>query len=342
MTGSKTAVVLFNLGGPDSPEAIRPFLRNLFSDKRIITAPTPFRQCIAWVISTTRAPKVKPLYAHMGGASPILPNTQAQAQALEILLNSPAHTSPNTYKCFIAMRYWHPFTEETAKAVQAYQPDKIVLLPLYPQFSTTTTESSFVEWERVIKKINLTTPTNRINSYPAQPGFIAAEEALLKPVLEQALAEHPQSVPRLLFSAHGLPKKIITQKGDPYALQVEQTVKAIVASLDKPDLDWRVTYQSRVGPVEWLQPYTDEEIRRAGAEGKPVILVPIAFVSEHIETLVELDIENRHLAEASGCPGYYRVPTVSTHPLFIEGLAQEIRSASSDVPSSLPTRLPRA
>lgn len=347
--GQKIAIVLFNLGGPDTPEAIRPFLQNLFSDKRIITAPAPLRWLLARVISTTRAPKVKPLYAEMGGASPILANTRAQAQALEVLLNRESGTGNLEYKTFIAMRYWHPFAAETIKEVQAYAPDRIVLLPLYPQFSTTTTESSVVEWQGLAQKAGLKAPTTVVGCYPVAPEWIAAEAALVRPIIEQAQREHPGNPPRVLFSAHGLPQKIIDQKGDPYVWQVQQTAQAIAHKLQELcagvteqgdarsegeskarggiPLDYKVTYQSRVGPVEWVKPYTDEEIRKAGAEGKPLVIVPIAFVSEHIETLVELDIENRHLAETSGCPGYYRVPTVSTHPQFIAALAQEVRQA---------------
>jgi ferrochelatase len=330
----KIAVVLFNLGGPDTPEAIRPFLQNLFSDKRIITAPAPIRWFLARLISTTRAPKVKPLYAEMGGASPILPNTLAQAEALEALLNRESGIENREYKAFLAMRYWHPFASETIEAVKAYGADQLVLLPLYPQFSTTTTESSVVEWNALAQKQGLTVPTSTIGCYFTAPEWIEAEAALLKPLIEQSLHEHPNTPPRIFFSAHGLPQKIIDQKGDPYVWQIQQTAKAIVKKLDMTNLDWLVTYQSRVGPVEWVKPYTDVEIRKAGAEGKPIILAPIAFVSEHIETLVELDVENKHLAMESGCIGYYRAPTVSTHPLFISALAHLVRDAAAHPPKT--------
>ncbi len=335
----KIAVVLFNLGGPDSPEAIRPFLRNLFSDRRIIDLPAPLRHLVAWLISTRRAPKVKPLYALMGGASPILPNTQAQARAVEEALNHPsappgANPTQNHYKTFIAMRYWHPFASETIEAIKAYEADQIILLPLYPQFSTTTTESSLEEWNRLAAGLNI--PTRIICCYPSAAPFIHAEVQLLKPLLDKALHDHPGNPPLVIFSAHGLPRKIIDNKGDPYAWQVEQTATAIAQACglvrdttikEAKTPTYKVTYQSRVGPVEWLKPYTDETISEAGAAKRPIVIAPIAFVSEHIETLVELDIENRHLAEDSGCPGYYRVPTVSTHPDFIGALAEEVRNA---------------
>lgn len=327
----KIAVVLFNLGGPDTPEAIRPFLRNLFMDKRIITAPAPIRWFLSWLISTTRAPKVKPLYAEMGGASPILPNTLAQANALTHLLNQESGIKNLEYKCFIAMRYWHPFTSETIEAVKAYGANEVVLLPLYPQFSTTTTESSVVEWQKEARKVGLNLPARIVGCYPTAPAWVAAEAALIAPFIARAQQEHPTQTPLILFSAHGLPQKIIDQKGDPYVWQIEQTAKAVVERLNLEsgleNLEWLITYQSRVGPVEWVKPYTDAEIRKAGAAGRVIILVPIAFVSEHIETLVELDVENKHLAKEAGCAGYYRVPTVSTHPLFIEALAAEVRQA---------------
>lgn len=306
MTAAKTAVVLFNLGGPDSVKTIRPFLYNLFADKRIITLPTPLRQMVALLISTTRSPKVKPLYAMMGGSSPILPNTQAQADALQKILG-------DNYRIFIAMRYAKPRATEVIKQVREYAPEKVILLPLYPQFSTTTTESSLAEWN----KFGLNIPTETICCYPEQEGFIAA--------MAEMIAPHLKPNQRILFSAHGLPQKII-DKGDPYVSQVEKTAAAIVKKLGIPDLDWRVSYQSRVGPVEWVKPYTDAEIRQAGAEKKHLLLVPIAFVSEHIETLVELDVENKHLAKISGCLSYARVPTVSVHPKFIAGLKELVLS----------------
>jgi ferrochelatase len=322
----KTAVVLFNLGGPDTPEAIAPFLYNLFADKRIIGLPAGLRHMVAKLISTTRAPKVKPLYAEMGGASPILKNTQAQAEALQSLLNE--------QRVFICMRYWNPRAAEVVKQVQAYAPDNIILLPLYPQFSTTTSESSFVEWDTEAQKAGLNIPTERVCCYPHQSGFIDAMVELIHRSCSGLLSSGTEeggllaantSDLRILFSAHGLPKKIIDKKGDPYVSQVEMTAKAIVEKLGIPNLDWKVTYQSRVGPVEWVKPYTDVEIRNAGAEKKNLVLVPIAFVSEHIETLVELDVENKNLALESGCVSYTRIPTVSTHPKFIAGLAELVR-----------------
>ncbi len=317
----KTAVVLFNLGGPDRLEAVRPFLFNLFDDPAIITAPRPLRWLLAQWISRRRAPVARKIYAELGGGSPLLPNTQAQAKALETALN--AENGAAGFRVFIAMRYWHPMSDETARAVKAYDPERVLLLPLYPQFSTTTTGSSVVDWTRAAAAAGLTAPTRSLCCYPTQPGFIAEIAGLLRAALAEMEAG---ASPRVLFSAHGLPKKFI-DRGDPYQWQIEQTAAAVVAALGEAALDWQICYQSRVGPLEWIGPSTDTEIARAGAEGKPVIAVPIAFVSEHAETLVELDIEYRRLAEEAGVPRYTRVATVRSGAAFIEGLAELVRAA---------------
>ncbi|PKU21768.1 ferrochelatase [Telmatospirillum siberiense] len=314
----KLAVVLFNLGGPDSPEAIRPFLFNLFNDPAIIGAPAPIRRALAWLISTRRESVAKGIYAHLGGRSPLLELTRDQASAIEARLG-------DHVRVFIAMRYWTPFTDEAVSAVKAWNPDRIVLLPLYPQFSTTTTASSVKEWGKAAAKAGLVKPTTGICCYPTQEKMIRAQAALLEEALQKA-----GTGARVLFSAHGLPKKVI-ERGDPYQSQVEMTARAIVTALGRSDLDWLVSYQSRVGPMEWIGPATDAEIRRAGAEGKALVVQPVAFVSEHSETLVELDIEYAHLAKEAGVPLYVRVPALGSHPLFIEGLADLIgKTASSE------------
>jgi len=317
---AKIAVVLFNLGGPDRSEAVRPFLFNLFNDRAIIGAPQPLRWMLAKFISGRRAPVAREIYSNLGGGSPLLPNTEAQARALEEALGDLGEA-----RVFIAMRYWHPLTEETVAAVAAYGPDRVVLLPLYPQYSTTTSGSSIDLWQRTAAKAGLTAPATAVCCYPAEPGFVAAAAELLRPALAEASAV---GKPRLLFSAHGLPKKIVA-RGDPYQWQVEQSAAAVVESLGQADLDWSVCYQSRVGPLEWIGPSTDDEIARAGRDGVPLVLLPIAFVSEHSETLVELDIEYRHLAEQAGVPLYLRVATVGTGAGFIEGLAGLVRDSLS-------------
>lgn len=308
----KVAIVLFNLGGPDRPEAIQPFLQNLFSDPAIIGAPGPIRWILARWISRKRAPIAKEIYKHLGGKSPLLGLTEDQARALE----ADCQNSGDTYKAFIAMRYWHPMGDETAEAVKEFAPDKIVLLPLYPQFSTTTTGSSIDDWKRAAAKAGLNAPTAAICCYPDEPGFIDAMANATREAIEEA---SKTGKPRVLFSAHGLPKKIV-DGGDPYPGHVEQTAKAIADQLDVEGLDWVVCYQSRVGPLEWIGPATEDEIARAGRDEVPIVMVPIAFVSEHSETLVELDIEYKELAEAAGAPSYTRVSTVCSAPSFIQGL----------------------
>lgn len=309
----KIAIVLFNLGGPDSLEAVQPFLHNLFRDPAIIGLPAIMRLPLACLISSRRAPTARAIYAQMGGKSPILPNTQAQAHALEALLSN------NDYniKTFICMRYWHPMSDEVARQVQNYQPDQIILLPLYPHYSTTTTASSLADWRRASKKIGLSVHSQAVNCYPLQEKLVAAQAQQIRDALRQT--QNLKNT-RLLFSAHGLPEKII-QKGDPYQWQIEQNTQAIMRLLNTPELDWVNCYQSRVGPLKWIGPSTEDEIHRAGAEGKEVVLMPIAFVSEHSETLVELDIEYKELAHKAGVVNYVRVPTLSADPLFIEALA---------------------
>ncbi len=313
---SKTAVVLFNLGGPDRPEAVQPFLFNLFYDPAIIGAPKPIRWLLAMFISSRRAPVAREIYTHLGGSSPLLANTQAQAEALEAALGDLGEV-----RVFIAMRYWHPMTEETVSAVAAFGPEQVVLLPLYPQFSVTTTGSSIAAWQRSAVAAGLEARTTAVCCFPNDPGFVAEVAERIRPALREAAGV---GKPRLLFSAHGLPKKIV-ERGDPYQWQVEQSAAAVVEALAEDDLDWLVCYQSRVGPMEWIGPSTDAEILRAGRDQVPIVLAPIAFVSEHSETLVELDIEYRTLALENNVLAYLRVETVGIGANFIDGLAQLVR-----------------
>jgi ferrochelatase len=315
---TKCAVVLFNLGGPDAPAAVRPFLFNLFNDPAIIRLPQPLRHLVARLLSGRRAKVASEIYDRLGGGSPLLANTQAQAVALETALGA------RQTRVFVAMRYWHPLSSETARAVREFAPDRVVLLPLYPQFSTTTTGSSCVDWARAARAAGLDAPTVTLCCYPTEPGFIAAMTELIEPALASA---KQAGRPRLLFSAHGLPKKVV-ERGDPYQWQVEQTASAVVRALGIQDLDWGIGYQSRVGPLEWIGPYTDAEIERAGRDRVPLVVAPIAFVSEHSETLVELDIDYRARAERHGVPLYLRVPAVATHPAFIGGLAAMVEAAA--------------
>jgi ferrochelatase len=228
-------------------------------------------------------------------------------------------------KVFIAMRYWHPLTEETVAAVKRFAPDEVILLPLYPQFSTTTTESSDRVWRVAAKRQGLTASQKLICCYPTEPGFIAGVAKVTAAAIARAKAKTKAPI-FVIFSAHGLPKKIV-DRGDPYVAQVSATVHAVVDRLGLAAPEWMVAFQSRVGPLEWVGPPTDHSIEEAAAAGKAVIVVPIAFVSEHSETLVELDIEYRHLAEKRGAAAYERAPTVSEEPDFIAGLGQLVRTA---------------
>lgn len=307
----RLAVVLFNLGGPDGPDAVRPFLFNLFNDPAIIGLPGPARTPLAALISTTRAKAARANYAIMGGGSPLLPETQAQATALEAAL---AEALPGVEaRCFIAMRYWRPFIAEAAKAVAEYRPDEIVLLPLYPQFSTTTSASSLKLWNETYKGPGR---SRTVCCYPEAEGFVQGYADSILRTWEDA----GRPPVRLLLSAHGLPEKVI-KAGDPYQAQVEATAEAIVARLPG-EWDWQVCYQSRVGPLKWIGPPTEEVIREAGAEGRGLLVAPIAFVSEHVETLVELDHEYAEVAREAGCPVYLRAPAVGIAQGFILDLAR--------------------
>jgi ferrochelatase len=313
----KTAIIFFNLGGPDGPEAVQPFLFNLFSDPAIIRLPQPMRYLIAKLISTRRAPIARGIYAKMGGGSPILKNTQDQASALDQVLN----IGNEITKTFIAMRCWHPFSDQTAQDVKDFAPDKIILLPLYPQYSTTTTASSLADWHRAAKKAGIKISTKTICCYPQQAGFIRALATSIRTAIHEA---QKFGTPRILFSAHGLPEKIVKQ-GDPYQAQCELTSAALRREIGIENLDSVLCFQSRVGPMKWIGPATDDEVRRAGHDKVPLVVAPIAFVSDHSETLVEIDIEYRHLAHQCGVPSYSFVPAVGTAPDFINGLAQMVR-----------------
>jgi len=326
---SRIAVVLFNLGGPDSLDAVQPFLQNLFSDPAIIRVPGPVRWLLARLIARRRAPVARAIYEKMGGRSPIVPETEAQAAAVaEILAKSaPEHA----WHVAISMRYWHPFAAAAVRDVAAFAPDRVVLLPLYPQYSTTTTGSSFADWSDAATAAGITVPTTRVCCYPQDDGFIAAVVESAAEALVRARAPAPEAPLRLLFSAHGLPKKVIAA-GDPYQAQVEMSVAAVRHRLDRDGnlagVETVTCYQSRVGPLEWIGPASDVEIERAGRAGAAIVVVPIAFVSEHSETLVELDIEYRHIAEKAGAAAYIRVPTVGTAAPFIVGLARLAVDAS--------------
>ena len=312
---SRLAVVLFNLGGPDSPDAVRPFLNNLFGDPAILPVPAPIRFLLSRYIAGRRAAAARDIYEQLGGASPLLAQTEAQARALETSLAARGQEA----RCFIAMRYWHPRAAATLPAVSDYGPDEIVALPLYPQFSTTTSGSSLAEWRKLAGE----DPRLRVLCcHPLLAGLVEAWAEPLAAAIGRARAAAPV---RVLFTAHGLPERLIA-KGDPYAWQVKRTTSALRTAAEArhgslDDVDWRVTWQSRATPEKWLQPDTEAEVEAAARQGLALVLAPIAFVSEHSETLVELDIEYRAVAERAGAAAWERVPTPGTAPSYIEGLA---------------------
>jgi ferrochelatase len=317
----KTAVVLFNLGGPDEPEAIKPFRVNLFSDPAIIRAPIFIRFWLARLIAASSSAAAVENYERMGGRSPLLDLTTKQAVALE------AELADIGAKCFIAMRYWHPFAAEAVKAVKAFEPDRILLLPLYPQFSTTTTGSSLRDWHEQAARGGLVAPTTSVCCFYNDEDYAASIAALVDEGIADARAKlAPGAKLRLLFSAHGLPESIV-KAGDPYQAEVEASVAAVMARLVDADVEHVVCYQSRATPQKWISPSTIECIEQAGVDKIAVLLVPIAFVSDHIETLVELDIENAELAHEKGVPGYFRAKVPNDDGRFVKALAGVARRA---------------
>ncbi|MBS0384055.1 MAG: ferrochelatase, partial [Proteobacteria bacterium] len=298
ITSRRVAIILFNLGGPDEPKAVRPFLFNLFNDRAIIPYPQPFRLLLAGLIARSREPVARANYDLIGGRSPILPETLQQAGALEAAIAK--RVDNVTFKCFPAMRYWKPFVKDAARAAEAWGATDAILLPLYPQFSTTTTASSLRAWRRVSKL-----PVSTICCYPLGQKFAQAHANAIMETWRNA-GEPPN--PRVLFSAHGLPKRVIAA-GDPYQWQIEQSATAVKRYLP-PGWETRVCYQSRVGRLEWLGPSTEDEVIAAARDLTGVIVTPIAFVSEHVETLVELDIEYAQLAGERGAPYYLRAPAL--------------------------------
>ena len=318
MAGRRIAVVLFNLGGPDDAASVRPFLFNLFNDPAIIGLPGFARTPLAKLISSRRETSAQANYAMMdsGGGSPLKAETRRQMAALDARLA--ALLPSDEVRSFMAMRYWHPLTEEAAVEVAAFGPDEVVLLPLYPQFSTTTTQSSLKAWNAAYAGSGR---SRAICCYPRAAGWIEAQAQGIRLKLAEAARDHPDRAMRVLFSAHGIPEKLVA-KGDPYQEQIEATVAAVAEAAGLTD--WSLCYQSRVGPMKWLGPSTPDAIKQAAADGVGVVVTPIAFVSEHIETLVELDIEYGELAHEAGLHPYLRAPAVGVADTFIDALAQAV------------------
>ena len=317
----KKAVVVFNLGGPDSLDAVEPFLFNLFNDPAIISLPGILRYPLAKFISNRRTPTAKAIYKEMGGKSPILQETELQARAIEKSLMN----EEDDYKCFIVMRCWHPRAEKVIKEVKDFNPEQVVLLPLYPQFSNATSGSSIKEWFDTCKKENFKVETKIICCYPTEKDFILSYANLIK----EKINMNNLTETTLIFSAHGLPESKIKQ-GDPYQWQVEQTVNALVKKLSIKNLNYILSYQSRVGPLKWIGPSTDVVIKEEAQKNKIIIIVPVAFVSEHSETLVELDIEYKKLAIENGSKDYLRVPAVTANQDFINSLKSSILETANN------------
>lgn len=322
---TRRAVVLFNLGGPDSLAAVEPFLFNLFSDPDIFRLPLGWllQKPLARLIARRRAPEAAEGYRAIGGRSPLLENTMAQAEALQQALNAQAEvrvaaganhrTAPahDAYDVFVCMRYWHPRATEVVARLKAGRYDTVVLLPLYPQYSLTTTGSSYNEFMRACQMASYSPSIRLIHDWYQEPDY---QRAIVES-LQQALREFPDPNPahvECLFSAHGLPQKFV-RAGDPYERQIQATYEAVRAQLGWPHTT--LCYQSRVGPLEWLRPYTDDVIRAKGAAGaKQMLVYPIAFVSDHIETLFELGITYAKLARECGVTHYRVVPALNANP----------------------------
>jgi ferrochelatase len=324
--GRRVGVVLFQLGGPDSLAAVEPFLYNLFCDPDIIDFPFARlgREPLARLIASRRAKRVWKHYQEIGGKSPLRELTEAQARALERELRKSLAA-----QVFVAMRYWHPFTEEVVGAVQAQDFDELVLLPLYPQYSRTTTGSSLNEWHRRFPPaLAKTLPLRVIRDFHDHPLYLAALVERIQAGLERfrrsngSALRTPEDV-HLLFSAHGVPESVV-QSGDPYQRQVEATVERVLARGGWPN-PHTLCYQSRSGPGRWLRPYLDEALHELAAAGvERLLVIPISFVSDHVETLHELDIEARELAQLLGIEHFAVMPALNDSSTFIAALADLI------------------
>lgn len=314
----RLGVVLFQLGGPDSLEAIEPFLYNLFCDPDIIDFPFARvgRKPLAKLISATRARKVQHHYATIGGFSPIRRNTERQAQALEGELRKQGVDA----RCFVAMRYWHPFTAEAIAQVQQARCDELVLLPMYPQYSSTTTGSSLNEWQRHFRA---DIPVHCVEHFYRNTTYLDAVVAKINDALWRFPS--PDS-PEVIFSAHGVPMSVI-EKGDPYQQQIEETV-ALVMERGGWRNRYRLCYQSKVGASKWLQPSLHHTLKELAAKQvREVCIVPIAFVSDHVETLGEIDHEAREFAVELGFTQFEMCAGLNDSPTFICALSEIVRQS---------------
>ena len=324
---SRVGVLLLNLGGPERIQDVGPFLYNLFSDPEIIRLPIPaLQKPLAWLISTLRSNKSQEAYRSIGGGSPLRRITDQQARELQSRLRQQG-VDATTY---VAMRYWHPFTESAVADLKADGIEEVVVLPLYPHFSISTSGSSFRELQRLRQADEgfQRLPIRCIRSWYDHPGYVRAMTEL---IAEQINASDVPEEAHVFFSAHGVPKSYVEDAGDPYQQEIEACSALIMtelATLLGHENPHTLAYQSRVGPVEWLKPYTEEALEELGKKAtRDLVVVPISFVSEHIETLEEIDIEYRELATESGVVNFRRVRALDTYPRFIEGLADLVTTS---------------
>lgn len=310
----KRGVALLQFGGPDSPEAIRPFLRDLFDDREILSMPGLVRKPLAWTIAKFRAPRVAENYAKIGGASPIGAWTQKQAQGIRDALPGVVVE--------VAMRSWRPSTADAVERLLAAGCDELLALPLYPQYSFTTTRSSMNELLRQLRRQaqGRSVSLRAVRSWPTHPGYVEATCATVR----RELAAFP-SPPHVLFNAHGLPQRVVA-KGDPYPGEVRATVDACAAALRLEPSRWSLSFQSRVGPLEWIRPYTEEEIPRLAQSGvRDLLVVPMSFVCDHFETLYEMRVLQAEIAREAGISRYAVAPALNDEPLFLAALGDLAR-----------------
>jgi len=327
----RIGVVLFQLGGPDSLDAVEPFLYNLFLDPDIIDFPLAklARPVLARLIAASRARKVRHHYQEIGGRSPIRELTQRQAAALEAELGRSLDA-----RVVVAMRYWHPFSADAIRRLECDGVERLVLLPMYPQYSSTTTGSSLKEWRRRVALSPLESVSSTvIRDFYRHPAYL---DALADQIRHSLAAFDPAEPPQLVFSAHNVPVSVI-RAGDPYQAQIEETVRLLMRR-GRWDLPAHLCYQSKVGGAVWLSPTLDETIRRLGAQGvRRLLVIPIAFVSDHVETLSEIDIHARQLASKCGIRQFAMMPGLNDSPAFIGALAELVESAlGAAASSSLP------
>lgn len=342
---ARVGVLLLNLGGPERIQDVGPFLYNLFADPEIIRLPIPaLQKPLAWLISTLRSSKSQEAYRSIGGGSPLRRITEQQARDLQSLLRQRGVDATS----YVAMRYWHPFTESAVGDIKADGIDEVVVLPLYPHFSISTSGSSFRELQRLRQSDSSfeKLPIRCIRSWFDHPGYVRAMAQL---IAEEVRSSDGPDQAHIFFSAHGVPKSYVEEAGDPYQKEIESCTTLIMNQLEELlgySNPHTLAYQSRVGPVEWLKPYTEEALEELGeAKTRDLVVVPISFVSEHIETLEEIDIEYRELATEAGVVNFRRVRALDTYPPFIEGLADLVTTSlegpevTLDAAAELPTKV---